>query len=46
VAWLAVADVTAALFIAGLPVYAALLRTPCPTDVCATGQVSAATLRG
>jgi len=44
-AWMAVAVLSAGLFVAGIPAEFALLRTPCPTAVCSTAQLPPAGLR-
>ncbi|MGI9122922.1 MAG: histidine kinase [Rubrobacter sp.] len=45
VAWMVVAALSVTLFIAGMPAEVALLRDPCPTPRCATGQLPPAGLR-
>ncbi|HKH12119.1 MAG TPA: GAF domain-containing sensor histidine kinase [Rubrobacter sp.] len=44
-AWVAVAALALGLFVAGIPSELAQLRIPCPTPVCATGQLPPAGLR-
>ena len=45
IAWIVVAALAVSLFVAGLPAEFALLRDPCPTARCATGQLPPAGLR-
>ena len=44
IAWMVVAALAVALFVAGVPAEIALLREPCPTPRCATGQLPPAGL--
>lgn len=43
--WVTIAVLTVGLFVAGIPAEFALLRIPCPTSICTTGQLSPAGLR-
>jgi signal transduction histidine kinase len=45
IAWMIVAALAVTLFVAGVPAEIALLREPCPTPRCATGQLPLAGLR-
>jgi hypothetical protein len=45
IAWIVVAALAVTLFVAGVPAEIALLRDPCPTPRCATGQLPPAGLR-
>jgi signal transduction histidine kinase len=45
IAWIVVAALAVSLFVAGVPAEFALLRDPCPTARCATGQLPPAGLR-
>jgi signal transduction histidine kinase len=45
IAWMVVAALAVTLFVAGMPAEIALLREPCPTPRCATGQLPPAGLR-
>jgi hypothetical protein len=44
-AWVAVAALAVGLFVAGIPAEFALLKVPCPTAACPTGQLPLAGLR-
>ena len=45
IAWMVVAALAVSLFVAGVPAEFALLRDPCPTPRCATGQLPDAGLQ-
>jgi signal transduction histidine kinase len=45
IAWVGVAVLAVGLFVAGIPAEFALLQVPCPTSICATGQLPPSGLR-
>jgi signal transduction histidine kinase len=44
-AWVTIATLAVGLFVSGIPAEFALLRLPCPTSICPTGQLPPAGLR-